>query len=112
LQFLRHIERTRLLAFLIPVDSMDWQGEYDQLRTEVEAYSLELAQKPHCVVFTKMDLLGDEPAPPIEAGDAFGVFAISAAGRTGLEPMIAAWWSRLLEFKKAPLRREDSVSLP
>src|SRR6185369_1772044 len=54
LQFLRHIERTRLLAFLIPIDSMDWQAEYDQLRAEVEAYSLELAQKPHCVVFTKM----------------------------------------------------------
>ena len=112
LQFLRHIERTRLLAFLIPVDSMDWQAEYDQLRAEVEAYSVELAQKPHCVVFTKMDLLGDEPAPPIEAEDAFGVFAISAAGRTGLEPMIAAWWSRLLEFKKVTVKRDDSVPLP
>ena len=39
LQFLRHIERTRLLAFLIPVDSMDWQSEYDQLRAEIAAYS-------------------------------------------------------------------------
>ncbi len=39
LQFLRHIERTRLLAFLIPVDSMDWQAEYDQLRGEIAAYS-------------------------------------------------------------------------
>src|SRR5438093_926244 len=27
LQFLRHIERTRVLAFLVPVDSMDWQAE-------------------------------------------------------------------------------------
>src|SRR6476646_411676 len=112
LQFLRHTERTRLLAFLIPIDAMDWQAEYEQLREEVEAYSPELAQKPHCVVFTKMDLLGDEPAPPIDAGDAFGVFAISAAGRTGLEPMIAAWWSRLLQFKKATVKRDDSVALP
>jgi GTP-binding protein len=112
LQFLRHIERTRMLAFLVPVDSMDWQSEYDQLRREVEAYSIELAQKPHCVVFTKMDLLGHDPAPPIDAPDAFGVFAISAAGRTGLEPLLAAWWSRLLELKKAGLRRDDSVALP
>src|ERR671924_1280023 len=72
-QFLRHIERTRLLAFLIPIDTMDWQAEYDQLRREVAAYSPELAQKPHCVVFTKMDLLGDEEPPPIDAPDAFGV---------------------------------------
>ncbi|MCC7322443.1 MAG: GTPase ObgE, partial [Gemmatimonadaceae bacterium] len=39
LQFLRHIERTRLLAFLIPIDAEDWQAEYDQLRHEVEQYS-------------------------------------------------------------------------
>jgi GTP-binding protein len=112
LQFLRHIERTRMLAFLVPVDSMDWQSEYDQLRREVEAYSLELAQKPHCVVFTKMDLLGTEPPPPIDAPEAFGVFAISAAGRTGLDSLIAGWWSRLLELKKTSVRRDDSVALP
>ncbi|HTJ20982.1 MAG TPA: GTPase ObgE [Gemmatimonadaceae bacterium] len=112
LQFLRHIERTRILAFLIPVDSMDWQSEYDQLRQEVAAYSLELAQKPHCVVFTKMDLLGDDPPPPIDAPDAFGVFAISAAGRTGLDSLIASWWARLLELKKTSVRRDDSVALP
>src|SRR5215472_1624602 len=85
LQFLRHIERTRLLAFLIPIDAMDWQAEYDQLRREVEAYSPELAQKPHCVVFTKMDLLGEDEAPPIEIGDAFGVYTVSAAARRGLD---------------------------
>ena len=112
LQFLRHIERTRILAFLVPVDSMDWQSEYDQLRREIEAYSIELAQKPHCVVFTKMDLLGNDPPPPIDAPEAFGVFAISAAGRTGLDSLIAGWWARLLELKKTSVRRDDSVALP
>jgi GTPase len=112
LQFLRHIERTRVLAFMIPVDAMEWQQEYDQLRREVEAYSVELAQTPHCVVFTKMDLLGDDDPPPIEAPDAFGIYAISAAGRTGLEPLLAAWWGRLLDMKKAVVRRDDPVELP
>jgi GTP-binding protein len=112
LQFLRHIERTRLLAFLIPVDSMDWQAEYDQLRSEIAAYSSALAEKPHCVVFTKMDLLGDDDAPPIDAPDAFGVFAISAAGRTGLDPLLAAWWTRLLEMKKIAVVRPGAVPLP
>jgi GTP-binding protein len=110
LQFLRHIERTRLLAFLIPIDAEDWQAEYDQLRNEVEQYSAELAAKPHCVVFTKMDLLGDDDPPPIEAPDAFGVFAISAAARTGLDELLLAWWRRLLEMKKAvatPVREMD-----
>jgi GTPase len=112
LQFLRHIERTRALAFLIPIDADDWQTEYDQLRREIESYSEELARKPHCVVFTKMDLLGDDNPPPIDAPAAFGSFAISAAGRTGLEPLLAAWWSQLLEMKKTSARHGESVQLP
>jgi GTP-binding protein len=112
LQFLRHIERTRALAFLIPVDAMDWQTEYDQLRSEIESYSEELGRKPHCVVFTKMDLLGEDEPPPVDAPDAFGVFAISAAGRTGLEPLLAAWWSQLLGMKKTSVKRDESIQLP
>jgi GTPase len=111
LQFLRHIERTRLLAFLVPVDSMDWQAEYDQLRREIAAYSTALAAKSHCVVFTKMDLLGGDEAPPIEAPDAFGVFAISAAARTGLGPLLDAWWRQLLAEKKTRARQDDQVAL-
>jgi GTPase len=112
LQFLRHIERTRLLAFLVPIDAMDWQEEYDQLRREVAAYSKELAQKPHCVVFTKMDLLGEDDAPPIEAPAAFGIFTISSVARQGLERLLAAWWERLLGMKKAKVRVEERVPLP
>jgi GTPase len=112
LQFLRHIERTRLLAFLIPIDAMDWQAEYDQLRAEVGQYAAELAAKPHCVVFTKLDLLGEDYTPPIEAPEAFGVFAISAAARQGLDPLLAAWWRELLQMKKASVQRATDVALP
>jgi GTPase len=107
LQFLRHIERTRLLAFLIPIDSMDWQQEYEQLRHEVALHSAELAAKPHCVVFSKMDLLGDDTPPPLDAPDAFGVYVVSAAARTGLEALLAAWWSRLLAMKKEVVRKQE-----
>jgi GTP-binding protein len=112
LQFLRHIERTRLLAFLIPIDALDWQLEYDQLRSELAQYSPELSEKPHCVVFTKMDLLGEDEAPPIEVPDAFGVFAISAAARTGLDALKLAWWRRLLDMRKAAVQPVKDVELP
>lgn len=112
LQFLRHIERTRILAFMIPVDSMDWQAEYDQLRSEIASYSQTLAAKPHCVVFTKMDLLGESEPPPIDAPGATGVFAISAAGRIGVDEMLAAWWSSLLELRKANERAHERAPLP
>ena len=101
LQFLRHIERTRVLAFLIPIDAMDWQAEYDQLRAEIFAYSPELAAKPHCVVFTKLDLLGEHYVPEIVTTGAFGLYSISAAGRIGLDALKDAWWRKLLELKKA-----------
>jgi GTP-binding protein len=112
LQFLRHIERTRLLAFLIPIDSVDWQSEYDQLRSEVEQYSAELAAKPHCVVFTKTDLLGENEPAPIEAPEAFGVYAISAAARVGLDELKLAWWRRLLEMKKEVAQPVRDLELP
>ena len=101
LQFLRHIERTRLLAFLIPVDAMDWQAEYDQLRHEVRSHSEELSRRPHCVVFTKMDLFGEDYIPPIETEGAFAMFAVSAAGRTGLDELLAAWWKELQRLNKS-----------
>jgi GTP-binding protein len=112
LQFLRHIERTRILAFLIPIDAMDWQAEYDQLRREIAEYSADLVAKPHCVVFTKMDLMGEEYVPPIKAPGAFGSFAVSAAARTGLEALTAGWWSELLRLKQTVRPEDATVSLP
>lgn len=112
LQFLRHIERTRILAFLIPVDSMDWQAEYDGLRAEILSYSAELALTPHCVVFTKMDLLGEMEPPPIEAPAAFGVYALSAAGRLGLDEVLDAFWSKLLDLRKAAQVEAANAVLP
>jgi GTP-binding protein len=112
IQFLRHIERTRVLAFLVPIDAMDWQAEYDQLRREVREYSAELAEKPHCVVFTKLDLLGEDYVPPIEAPGSFGSYSVSAAGRIGLDGLVQAWWTQLLSLRKATERQAADALLP
>ena len=110
IKFLRHIERTRILAMLIPIDAMDWQAEYDQLRAEVGKYSAELAAKPFCVVFTKLDLMGEDYVPPIEAPGAFGIFSISAANREGLSPLLSAWWSELLRLKQEAARPASATA--
>jgi GTP-binding protein len=112
LQFLRHIERTRILAFLIPIDAMDWQAEYDQLRNEISSYSPELAAKPHCVIFTKLDLLGEHYIPPVSAPGAFGLFAISAANRDGLDALLSVWWTQLLKLKQQAVTSIQDVALP
>lgn len=94
-QFLRHIERTRTLALMVPVDAGDIQVEYDALRAELEAYSSNLARTPHCVVLTKIDLLGPADAlPTLEAPDAFGVFGISSVARLGTPELLEALWAK------------------
>jgi GTP-binding protein len=112
LQFLRHIERTRILAFLIPIDAMDWQAEYDQLRREISSYSDELAKRPHCVVFTKMDLFGEDYIPPIETDGAFAKLAVSGAGRTGIDELLSAWWGELLRMKQNVVHEAAKSAVP
>lgn len=100
LQFLRHIERTRILAFIIPIDAMEWQQEYDKLRAEISNYSAELAATPHFVIFSKLDLMGeDDYVPEIEAPDAFAVISLSAANRTHLDGFLDTCWRKLLSMR-------------
>jgi GTP-binding protein len=99
-RFLRHIERTRTLAILVPADSPDSQAEYDTLRAELEAYSRELAGIPHCVVITKRDLLpADQRPTAIRADSAWAVFTVSAVTGAGLDQLLEALWSKVGEVK-------------
>lgn len=106
LQFLRHIERTRTLAVLIPVDDPDPGDTYRRLRSELEEYSGELAERPHCVLLTKADLLGPDDAPPsVEAPDAWGTFTVSAVARIGLDEVLEALWERVRRDREGERRR-------
>lgn len=102
LQFLRHVERTRTLAILVPADSPDPQAEYAALLEELAQHSEALVRKPHCVVVTKSDLLapGEDP-PAIAAPDAWGYFATSAVSRKGLDPLLDALWHHVAGVREA-----------
>ncbi len=107
LRFLRHIERTRTLAYLIPVDAEDPQAEYGLLREELRSHSEALAGKPHCVVLTKTDLLGPDDEPPtVEAPDAWAVFAVSSVSRKGLDQLAEALWGRVQKERRAAAAAE------
>lgn len=101
-QFLRHVERTRTLALVVPVDAGDCQAEYDLLRAELASYSATLADTPHCLVLSKVDLLGPGASPPeVDAPEAWGTFAVSAVARSGLDALLEALWKRAREEEKA-----------
>jgi GTP-binding protein len=115
-RFLQHVERTRVLAYMIPLDADDPQATYNRLRDEVGKYSEALAAKEHVVLLTKRDLLGDAPLPVIQASDAVGVLAISSASGQGIEELKEYLW-KLVERAKSveptetgtPWQEEDSL---
>src|SRR6266513_1495425 len=94
LRFLQHVERTRILALLVPVDSPDPQATYELLRKEASAYSKELAAKPHVVVLTKSDLqpqTADERGL-IAAEAGAPVVSISSVARRGIPELLEVLW--------------------
>ena len=100
-RFLQHVERTRVLAFLVPLDVENPQATYERLRQEVEAYSPELAHKNHVVLLTKMDLLkrGD-PIPQINAPGAAGFLPVSSASGQGVEELKEYLWKFVEQAKQ------------
>jgi GTP-binding protein len=101
-RFLQHVERTRVLAFLIPLDSDDPQATYNRLRNEVRQYSDTLAAKDRVVLLTKRDLVQpDDPLPRLAAAEAAGVRAISSASGAGIEELKEYLWNLVEQAKAA-----------
>jgi len=92
LRFLQHVERTRAVAVLVPVDSPDPQATYDLLRGEAAAYSKELAAKPHVVVLTKADLTPNTRQLPLRTDAGAPVVTISAVAREGIPELLEVLW--------------------
>jgi GTP-binding protein len=89
LRFLQHVERTRAVAVLIPVDSLDPQATYDCQPRSGVAFR-ELASKPHVVVMTKSDLA--TKTSPIRSECGASVVTISAVARQGIPELLEQLW--------------------
>lgn len=102
LTFLRHVERTRLLAYLVPLDSPDPQATLDTVRHEVAQHSAVLAAKPFLVVLSKRDLMpAGDPLPELSAPGAAAIVTISAASGDGLEELSETLWRAVVAARAA-----------
>jgi GTP-binding protein len=109
-QFLRHIERTRVLLLMIPVDAPDPQAELARLRGELAAYSEHLASLPYVAGISKVDLLPpDHPVPDLTAPDALGVRGFSSVSGRGLAELLELLWdaSRTARAKERAEAEEE-----
>ena len=103
-EFLRHIERTRLLVHLIDtagVDNRDPYSDYVSVNHELGLYSKELANKTQIVCANKMDLPNAQENIKIfkkETGQK--AFEISALTGHGIKELLREAWHKLQEIKK------------
>ncbi|HPG24507.1 MAG TPA: GTPase ObgE, partial [Myxococcota bacterium] len=96
-QFLRHVERTRVLIHLLDVEAMlvegrDLVSDYDAIRTELGRYRPELLDRREILVLNKCDLIHDESLVEdvLARLGARGLepIRISAAGAQGIETLL------------------------
>jgi GTP-binding protein len=101
-EFLRHIERTRVLVHLVepmPVDGTSPLANYQAIRQELELYSLDLAQKPEIVVVSKAELPGSETVrEELQAALGREVLAMSAVTGQGMSRLVGAVVRALAEL--------------
>jgi GTP-binding protein len=106
-QFLRHIERTRLLAHLVDVSDATGREpahDFETVMAELASFSEDLAAKPMIVVATKMDAAQDparvESLRQIAADRGLAFFEISSVSGQGLDELRYAMAERVLVPKK------------
>ncbi|HJQ26040.1 MAG TPA: GTPase ObgE [Blastocatellia bacterium] len=106
LEFLRHVERTKLLLHVIDVSTTgrDPVDDFQTISRELELYNAELLGKPQLVAASKMDAL-DEPERLARlrefcAARGLELFAISAVTGQGLKELVTALGKRVEELRK------------
>ena len=120
-QFLRHIERTKVLVHLVDVSSesgRDPVEDFDTIRHELELYDKSMLKKPQVVVATKLDAVDDETRVTAVQKRAkklkLPFFKISAVTGEGLPALLEALWVPIAEGRLAErellaaARAEDS----
>lgn len=107
-QFLRHIERARVMLFMLDMSAVDGETparQLEVLRQELGSYRPELLDRPCMVIGTKSDVL-----EPEDWGDECDVeFSISSVARKGLQPMLWALANRVRESRDQADDREGFV---
>ena len=97
-EFLRHIERTRLLVHMVDVCPLAGEcvEDYFAIRRELAEYSASLAAKPEVLVANKIDLPGSKDnLRRLEKETGRQVIAVSALAGTGLKRLTEHLWQLL-----------------
>jgi GTP-binding protein len=93
LDFLRHVERTRVLLLAIPLDAEDPHAELAMIERELAAHSPALRDKPRMVILTKADILPSDVAATAPARLGLPeALVVSAHSGVGMETLLERLW--------------------
>ena len=115
--FLRHIDRCRLLVHLVDVSGSEGRDpveDFEAINAELRAYSDVLASRMQIVAANKCDLLGDDRTnidrlrAHVEA-QGYEFFEMSAAAHTGTRELVQACAAKLAEIPPMPPYEADYV---
>lgn len=102
-QFLRHIERTRIILFLIEITSKNFQNDFDVLMNELKSYSPKLTQKRILVSLSKADLVDPKKIKNVLNIKIKGMkekpFVFSSISGQGLIELLDILWGMLKKDK-------------
>lgn len=111
-RFLRHIERTRVIAHVIDMSGFEGRDPYDDYVTinkELEAFSNKLLKKPQIIIANKMDVEGaKENLQAFKKKVGEEVFEVSAITNEGLNPVLNKLGDLLDQIKEEPLFEEEA----
>jgi GTP-binding protein len=103
-EFLRHVERTRVLIHLVepmPVDGTDPIENYQAIRRELEQYGHGLAERPEIVAVSKAELPGaDEVQRRLAEATGNDVLLFSSVTGQGLDRLLQATYTMLNESQQ------------
>ncbi|MEE4312045.1 MAG: GTPase ObgE [candidate division KSB1 bacterium] len=99
IQFIRHIERTRIIAYLIDSQSDDIMGDHKILREELGKYNENLLKKASCVFLTKIDTISSEELGKMTSKIPGSIkwVAISSVTGEGIDAAVSVLWELLEE---------------
>ena len=110
-RFLKHIERTRVIAHVIDMGGYEMRDPYEDYMTiqeELKNFKESLLQKPQIIIANKMDIEGaKERLESFKKKVDLPIYEVSAAMNQGLDQVIEVLADMLDHIQKQPL--EDSV---
>lgn len=110
--FLRHIERTRMLLHVVDISGVEGRdpvSDFEKINAELKNYSEVLAGRPQIIALNKCDIFGAEQNAAAfrkKYGKKYDIYCVSAIGGEGLEVLIKAVFEKLQTLP--PVQRVES----